>query len=47
MLGEGAFAPAEYLVTWLKLLHVSANRFNRPRYVISECLVFWFLKPGC
>ena len=32
----------EYPITWLKLLYVSANRFNPPRYVISEYLVFWF-----
>ena len=32
----------EYLITWLKLLYVSANRFNPPRYVSSEYLVFWF-----
>ena len=35
----------EYLITWLKLLYVSANRFNPSRYVSSEYLVFWFQKP--
>jgi hypothetical protein len=35
-------AYSEYLITWLKLLDVSAIRFNPPRYVISEYLVFWF-----
>jgi len=31
----------EYLITRLKLLYVSANRFNLPHYISSEYLVFW------
>jgi len=32
ILGKGAFAPAEYLITWLKLLHVLADRLDLPRF---------------
>src|SRR6266536_2782021 len=35
----------EYLVTWLKLRHVFANRFNPPRDVSAEYGGFWFEKP--
>ena len=35
----------EYLITWLKLLDVPANRFNPPRYGSSGYGVFWFEKP--
>jgi hypothetical protein len=43
ILGKSAkIAYSEYLITWLKLLDVYPNRFNPPRYVISENLVFWF-----
>src|SRR5439155_10615791 len=35
----------EYLITWLKLCDVAANRFNPPRNVRSEYRVLWFEKP--
>src|SRR5579864_3723450 len=35
----------EYLITWLKLLDVSANRFHPPRHGSSEYGVYWFEKP--
>src|SRR5579859_223512 len=42
VLGKTAPNGPEYLITWLKLLDVSANCFNPPRNVRSEYLVFWF-----
>jgi hypothetical protein len=33
---EGTFAPAEYLITWLKLLHVLADRLDLPRDIVSR-----------
>src|SRR3990170_2885172 len=45
ILGKTARYGPEYLIIWLKLLYVSANRFNPPRHVSSEDLFFWFQKP--
>src|SRR5216683_189965 len=36
ILGEGPGSPAEYLITWLKPLYVSADRFNRTRIVDAQ-----------
>ncbi len=36
---------SEDLIAWLKLLYIHPNRFHSPRYVKSEYLVFWFMKP--
>jgi len=44
--GEGAGAPAEDLLTWLKLRHVSANRFNLPGQINSQACDLWFAQPG-
>jgi hypothetical protein len=38
------YAP-KYIITYLKLRDVSANRFNAPRYISAELRVFGFLKP--
>src|SRR5712692_1363199 len=38
------YAP-KYIITYLKLRYVSANRFNAPRYISAELRVFGFLKP--
>ena len=40
--GPEIVATPEHLITWLKLLYVSADRFNPPRHVNSQYLVFWF-----
>jgi hypothetical protein len=36
---------SEHLIIWLKLLDVSANRFNPPRYVSAESRVFGIEQP--
>src|SRR5271165_1434028 len=38
------FSP-EHRVAWLKLLYVSANRFNSPRDISADYLVFWCAQP--
>lgn len=45
ILGEGTLAPAEYLITWLNLRHVLADRFNLPRDIRAPNTVPWFAQP--
>jgi hypothetical protein len=45
ILGAGAVARAEYLIPWLKLLYVSANRLNVPCHIRSHNIVPWFEQP--
>src|SRR5215211_3453535 len=37
---------AEYLITWLKLRHVLANRLNVPCHICSRNTVLWFEQPS-
>src|SRR6476661_4711633 len=38
------YAP-KYIITYVKLRYVSANRFNAPRYISAELRVFGLEKP--
>jgi hypothetical protein len=46
ILSESASAPAEYLITRLKLRYVSADHFNLPGQINSRACRFWFAQPG-
>jgi hypothetical protein len=46
ILGAGARARAENLITWLNPLHVLAGRLNLPCHIVSRNVVLWFGPPG-
>ncbi|GAB4532005.1 MAG: hypothetical protein Kow0063_11950 [Anaerolineae bacterium] len=46
ILSAGALAVAVYLIPWLKLRDVLANRLDQPGHIVSRNIVLWFGPSG-